>query len=277
MPIVTKKEYGEKYQTYQVKKHRNRYNNHWRARIDLLHGLMSQYSLPRIGKKEKREIITVDIGCSIGTMAIELAKSGYHSYGIDFDAEALKIARDLCQEENTNVEFIKGNVADWKQNFPPIDIAVCFDIFEHLHDDEIGSCLQSIKKQLSPAGSVVFHTFPTEYDHIFFDRSYLRFFLIPFNFFPKKIFNRILRAYSALIDILLLLFIGYTYKERIEFIEHCNPTSAERLEKIFKRAGYEILNIKSSNLYPFKKNIQKQFSKQSVTYRNLYGVAIPKN
>lgn len=268
MKEIAKRDYGEKYQKDQIRKHRNRHRNHWKARVDLLYNLIERYYS---AKKDKKDIITVDIGCSIGTMAIELAKSGYNSYGIDFDEEALKIAKQLCEEENVIVELSNEDVANWKQDFPSIDIAVCFDIFEHLHDDEIGSLLQSIKKQLSPEGIIIFHTFPSEFDHIFFDRSYLGFPLIPFKYLPEKIFGRIVKAYSALIDIFLLLTIGYTYKERIEFIEHCNPSSKQRLKKIFERAGYEILCLESSNLYPFKKNIQKQFSKQEITYRNLYG------
>lgn len=277
MSNVSVKNYGEKYQKDQVEKHRNRHHNYWKARVGLLNSLIETYYLRRVKKKDKKNIIAVDIGCSIGTMAIELAKSGYKSYGIDFDSEALKIARQLSEEENVSVEFINEDVSNWNRNFPPIDVAVCFDIFEHLHDDEVGSLLQSVKKQLSPNGIIIFHTFPTEYDHIFFDRSYLRLPLIPFKYLSEKIFDRIVRAYAAFIDILLLLIVGYTYKERLEHIKHCNPTSKQRLRKIFERSGYEILCLQSSNLYPLKKNIQKQFSRQDIAHRNLYGAISIKN
>ncbi len=36
----------------------------------------------------------MDVGCSIGTFAIEFAAKGYRSFGIDFDQTALDIARD---------------------------------------------------------------------------------------------------------------------------------------------------------------------------------------
>jgi len=31
----------------------------------------------------------LDVGCSIGTVAIEMAHKGYHSIGVDFDDKAL--------------------------------------------------------------------------------------------------------------------------------------------------------------------------------------------
>ena len=101
--------------------------------------LVSQYALPRLGHKSTSDIIVTDVGCSIGTFAIEFAKLGYRSYGVDFDPEALTQARRLCEEEKTHAEFICGDIANWNKQLPPIDIAICFDIFEHLHDDELGS------------------------------------------------------------------------------------------------------------------------------------------
>jgi 2-polyprenyl-3-methyl-5-hydroxy-6-metoxy-1,4-benzoquinol methylase len=73
----------------------------------------------------------------------------YQCYGIDFDPIVLEIASQLAKEENVSPKYVCGNIADWTSAFPPIDIAVCFDIFEHLHDDELGSFLTSIRKQLS--------------------------------------------------------------------------------------------------------------------------------
>ena len=102
---LTSYNYPDSYQQNQAKKFRNRYNNHWKFRLALMRKLTSKFSLPRIGKKDKKDITVGDIGCSIGTFAIEFAKLGYKSYGIDFDSKALKIAEELCEEENVNVKF----------------------------------------------------------------------------------------------------------------------------------------------------------------------------
>ena len=278
-PKPTSHPYGKEYQLEQANKYRNRHNSHWKFRIDLAHTLVNKYSLPRLRKKQIGDIIVVDVGCSIGTFAIEFAKLGYRSYGVDFDAEALEIAKQLCAEENVSAEFVQADISDWKQDFPPIDIAICFDIFEHLHDDELGSFLQSIRKQLSEEGSLVFHTFPTQYDYIFFGGSYLRYLrlpLIPFRNLSTTRFNRIVKACASLIDIAYLVKKGSTYKEAIKSAGHCNPTTKERLKDILERSGYDIVYMESSQLYPFQESVQKQFSNQPISHRNLYGVAIPR-
>jgi len=249
----TSYEYGNEYQINQANKYRNRNNNHWKLRIELAEGLVDKFVLPRFGCAQK-DLNVVDVGCSIGTFAIEFAKKGYFSYGIDFDRSALEIAHQLAIEENVSPEFICGDVSDWNNTGHSIDVAICFDIFEHLHDDELGALLASIKKQLSEKGALVFHTYPTQYDYIFFTRY--RYMLIPFSrLLSSKIFDVIVKVYSLVIDIGLQLKKGATYREHIKSRSHCNPTTIDRLTDILKRAGYEIEFIESSNIYDFHDSI----------------------
>ena len=67
--------------------------------------------------------------------------------------------------------------------------------------DELGSFLRSVRKQLSKEGSLVFHTFPTQYDYLFFGRTYLRLPLVPFRNLSIPRFNRVVKAYASLVDI----------------------------------------------------------------------------
>ena len=154
-----------------------------------------------------------------------------------------------------------------------IDIAVCFDIFEHLHDDELGAFLHIIKTKLSENGVLLYHTFPTQYDYLFFKKKIVSFPLIPFSIFGKRFFERIVRMYAANIDFFLSMIKGKTYKEHIKKKSHCNPTTKERLSDILKRAGYENKLIEVGQLYNFKKRTQNIFKKHPISYRNLYGVA----
>jgi len=240
----------------------------------------------RQNRKEK-ELVIVDVGCSIGTFAIEFAKLGYQAYGIDFDSTALEIGKELSNEEDTNVTFINSNISSWSDlSLPKIDIAVCFDIFEHLHDDELGSLLTSIKKQLSGTGRLIFHTFPTEYDYLFyFERSKVKKIFTPClrriplmmaKNLPEKYFERFVRAYASFFDIMYLLVKGRTYKDSIKNNSHCNPLTKKRLEDILIRSGYEILKIETTQLYPFKNHIYQIFSSQPISHRNLFGAAIKK-
>jgi 2-polyprenyl-3-methyl-5-hydroxy-6-metoxy-1,4-benzoquinol methylase len=265
--------YGNVYQNQQVKKYMNRHNNHWQFRIAIFDKLLNNKVMPLFKDKEAKELLVADIGCSIGTFALEAARRGFNAAGIDFDKEAIEIARKLAQDENVNAAFYCGDICK-ESDFPEkIDIAICFDIFEHLHDDQLGALLLALHGKLSKNGVILFHTFPTQYDYIFFESNFAYIPLIPFIFTGKKLFARVLSIYTKMIDSVLIIFKGSDYKEFIKNKAHCNPTSQDRLSEILIRAGFTIHFIESAQLYPFKKRIQKIFKNQPVTFRNLYGVA----
>ena len=275
-PKPTSYPYGREYQLNQAEKYRNRSTNHWKQRIALAHRLVDTYALPRLDGQKQKKPVVLDIGCSIGTFAIEFAKKGYPSYGIDFDGSALEIARELAQEEYVSPIFIQGDVSDLEADFSPIDLAICFDVFEHLHDDELGALLVSLKKRLSKDGSLVFHTCPTQYEVIFYGLPLIRCLLIPFAFLQPAWFNVLVKMYANLLEIVLLLRNGVTYREKLKLRAHCNPTTQERLTDILHRLGYEIVFIESSNLYDTAAPVAKYFTRQPISYYNLYGVAILK-
>lgn len=275
LPKDTSWHYGPDCQRNLLEKYFNRANNHWRNRIDLAHRLLQQYALPRF-KKPRSEIVTVDVGCAIGTFAIEMAKQGFKSYGIDFDPAAIQTAQALSAQESVSPTFVCGDVSDWKNDFPAIDIAICFDIFEHLHDDELGAFLVGIRKQLSERGCLVFHTYPMEGDHLFYSRLPVVLVLVPFAWLPVPIFNRIAKTYSATIDLVLSVIRGQTWRET-QFVDpHCNVLSKERLSNIFKRTGWEFVTIESAQLFPMFARRAKWFAKQPLAHRNLFGVAVPR-
>jgi 2-polyprenyl-3-methyl-5-hydroxy-6-metoxy-1,4-benzoquinol methylase len=111
-PKATSYQYGEEYQIQLAEKYRNRHTNHWKIRVELANRLVSQYALPRLKHKGANDVIFVDVGCSIGTFAIEFAKLGYRAYGVDFDPKAIELARRLCCEENIHAEFICDDIAN---------------------------------------------------------------------------------------------------------------------------------------------------------------------
>lgn len=267
-------EYGQNYQKTQADKYKNRASNYWKHRVELAHRLVEDHALPRF-PSSNQSINIVDIGCSIGTFAIEFAKKGFRTFGVDFDQSALEIAQQLATDEGVSPEFVCGDVADWNEKYPQIDIAICFDIFEHLHDDELGAFLGSIRRQLSSQGCLVFHTFPTEYDYIF--NTYFKYPILPLAFLsPRGFFRRALRIYALFVDILMLIKKGVTHKELIKRHGHCNPLTMERLRDIMERSGYELLVFDSANLYEEPRSFRNRFARHSLTHRNMYGVAVPK-
>ena len=258
------------------------YSNHEYLRVVLAFDLVKKWALPKLPQKQAKDITVVDIGCSVGLFAIEFAKRGYKSYGIDFDPAAIEIAKKLNVEEKANTQFVQMDVADWNTDFPRIDIAICFDLFEHLHDDELGALLYAVKKQLSPKGCVVFHTLPQQYDYLFWngDKGFIQFPLMlrPFINQPAYRFSRIVEIYALLRDIKSLCRGGVTHKKAIKKADHPNPLTKERLTDILKRAGYDVHTMSSgflgeSQLDPAHK---EQFLKHPITHRSLYGVAVPR-
>jgi 2-polyprenyl-3-methyl-5-hydroxy-6-metoxy-1,4-benzoquinol methylase len=265
-------EYGQAYQLNQAEKHRNRHSNHWKPRLELLKRLVNNFALPRINKP-KKDTIVVDVGCSIGTCAIEFSLDGFQSFGVDFDPEALKIAAQLAAEENVSPSWVCGDVALWPDDLPPIDIALCSDIFEHLHDDELGAMLSGILRHLSANGCVIFFTCPTEYAHLILENPTTRRLMRLFCFLPASGFNKAVKVISALYDIALVLTKGKTYRESIQKEAHCNPTTPERLTNIFHRLGYEMCFMETADLYNI--DSRKKFFKYPVSHYSLYGVAVP--
>lgn len=275
-PKSTSYAYGEAYQQEQVVKHRARAQNHWRDRIALAHSLVDRWALPRLADRQPADITVLDVGCSVGTMAIEFALRRFRAAGVDFDAAALALGRSLAQEEGVEVEFFQGDVADWRQLAGwQLDIVLCFDIFEHLQDDELGSMLQSLRREMSASGTLVFYSFPLQFDYLFFSRDILSWPLVPFLPLAPARFERVTRAYASLLDVGLLLATGKTYKDRIKTLSHCNPTTAQRLGDILRRAGFEVACIETTNLYTDKAHVRRRFARQPIAHRQVYGVAYP--
>jgi 2-polyprenyl-3-methyl-5-hydroxy-6-metoxy-1,4-benzoquinol methylase len=174
------------------------------------------------------------------------------------------------------------DASDWNTGLPSVDIAICFDMFEHLHDDEVGALLYALKKQFSPEGCLIFHTLPQQYDYLFWNAKKgiveFPFLLKPFKGSAPERFRKVVKIYALLRDLKSVYQTGMTYKEIIKRGDHPNPSTKERLVDILDRAGYEILTIGSG----FLGNIQQDprhkefFLKQPITHRSLFGVVVPK-
>jgi 2-polyprenyl-3-methyl-5-hydroxy-6-metoxy-1,4-benzoquinol methylase len=223
---------------------------------------------------EPSSVRVLDIGCSIGTFAIEFARRGYKCVGLDMDADALAIARELAAQEGVEVDFVQGDVSAWAGGEGSVDIAVAFDLFEHLHDDEIGALLRAIRAALSEHGTLIYHTFPTELDHLFFDKhGDLWKPLAAMAGLPPGEFERAARAYALRVDAARLEAGGRTRREIVETHQHCNPLSRARLEAMIRRAGLRSLHIQTGQLFPYQPERQALFRGHAIADRNLWGAA----
>lgn len=268
--------YGESQQLIQLAKYVNRDNNNWRYRIRLFHELLRRYALPRLDNEDASAPRVVDIGCSIGTFALEAARVGLPATGVDFDPAAIRIAQQLALDEGLDVAFVCGDVCDPEVFDSTVDIAIAFDLFEHLQDDELGCLLTAIRRNLSDSGTLLFHTAPTEYHYLFISRWLRTMPLLPISCLPSPTFERTTRAYAAALDACRLLVKGTTVREAHSTRPHCNPLTEARLRRLLGRAGYSVLCLGTAPLYspsPFRSS---WFSRQPIAHQNLFGAAAPK-
>ena len=275
------KVHQEKMLEYYYNSQKKSDNNPDYLRVQLAHKLVKLCLAQRFYGTSRKNIKIADIGCSVGLIAIEFAKAGFISCGYDFDPAAVKIAKELAKKEGVLVDFFEHDVTIGEFKFP-IDIAICFDMFEHLHDDEIGVLLYNLKKCLSINGCIVFHTLPLKYDYLFWDgkEGIVRFpFLLKiFKRQSCEKFEKKVKIYALVKDIISIFQHNLTHKEQISQSGHPNPLNSKRLGEIFLRANYEIIYFESGFLGESQLNsVDKEFFiKHKITNRSLYGIVAPR-
>ena len=270
--------YTSEYVKAQLGKHKNRYNNHWKNHIYYAKKMITDYF-------GDNHCTILDLGCSVGTYAIEFALAGYETIGLDLDPKALDCARQLAADENVNPVWICADAGQFILD-SPVDIILAFDLLEHLDNETIKNMFNSIKANLKPDGIFMYHTFPTEYDHIFYKNLFFKPLtsiiplpLIPFKKLKDPNFTQVVKYYSNFLDIFSLLTIGKTHKKIMESTVHPNPLSRKRLDVFFHDCGFESLfsrdGIEDFNSLKSEqgKLAVRYFSNKSVAQRSLWGVA----
>ena len=76
-----------------------------------------------------------DLGCGTGSLAIPLARSGFHVYGIDLSADMLTVARSKWDEtpqqairpRTGSIRWLQQDMRDW-QLPAPVDAVISFGL-----------------------------------------------------------------------------------------------------------------------------------------------------
>ena len=263
--------YTAEYVEKQQAKFNNRHWNHWQHHIKLAKQLLDKYAPPAPAS-------LLDLGCSIGTFALEFALDGYNTLGLDFDPKALAAAKRLAQEMGLNPKWVCKDAGSFCLE-KKVDIVICFDLLEHLSDDVIAKAFLCIKKNLQQGGVFIFHTFPTQYDHVFYKGALTCLPLIPFRSLSEKKFEMLVRLYAGFLNVFYLLRYGKTHQLFIANTVHPNPLSRKRLWNFLEDAGFEILLLEMGldEVNPLKPGqgvlAKKYLAEQPVVCRSLWGAA----
>ena len=96
----------------------------------------------------------LDLGCGVGEFLFELKKGGYEVFGMDFDRDAIKIAKNQFGLEN--VFALSFEEFCQKSDLPKFDVITFFEVIEHLADP--AAFIKNIKNLLKPGGKIILST-----------------------------------------------------------------------------------------------------------------------
>lgn len=144
---ITSEDYTSEYFAYHVWKYKS---GAWANRINELLSVVNPSS----------QDIIADIGCGIGTLAIECAKKGSRVYAIDYSQVALDIAENLSKEIGVfdKLTFVNSSVQTISIGDSEVNKVICADIVEHLYPKEFDSLLAESYRILRSNGTITIST-----------------------------------------------------------------------------------------------------------------------
>lgn len=104
---------------------------------------------------EDREAVVLDLGCGSGALLYCLSHAGYvNLHGVDSALERVAAARTLGLEGVKQADLV-DEIADWPAE--SVDVAVTFDVLEHLERPQALWLADQVRRALRPAGRWIIH------------------------------------------------------------------------------------------------------------------------
>ncbi len=96
----------------------------------------------------------LELGCGTGEFLAELQKRGCQVWGVDFDKNAIKVAKKYFDLKN--VFALSFDDFFQRRDLPQFDVITFFEVIEHL--DNPLEFIQNVKKILKPDGKIILST-----------------------------------------------------------------------------------------------------------------------
>lgn len=263
--------YSKEYFDVHVNKYLNRSSNHQGNKISAIKDITKDMDFTTV----------LDLGCCVGTFALEYASDERKVIGLDLSLYGLQCGKRLAEEQKVEdrVSFINANAADIPLKDNSIDLILAEDIVEHLEPNLLHGMLKECHRILSPKGKLVIHTFPTKYSYMLdiFEHQKVLILLYPFSFLPSMFIEFFLYIFNRVIlPFMYRIAKGKSWKLAVMQDPHCNIQTLNSLKKELTRAKFKILSIYPTNLYQdfFPKKYFKMFAHSQVSKRNLFAVAM---
>lgn len=235
MKRVTSEDYVREYFEYAAERYKER--DEWaRNKINNV--------LPHL--ELSRHDIVADIGCGIGTFALESAKESCQVYAVDYSPVALEIARELATEMGVSdkITFILSSVENIPIDDGTIDKVVSANFVEHLYPEQFDALLKELKRMVKNGGCVVIYA-PN----------------------PHELNTRIPRPIRKVIKFILRMptaniseddpMVAETKKEmqaKYDYL-HVHLKSASYIRSRLKKTGFKVDQERYMNIAPQLKNL----------------------
>lgn len=111
----------------------------------------------------------LDVGCGRGEIIRHCSRLGAHAYGIDYAPVAVRMTRDLIDEDSdASVKPGQMGVARADAKHLPFqsasfDRVLLFDVVEHLYPWELHQAFLECRRVLKPDGRMIIHTAPNRW------------------------------------------------------------------------------------------------------------------
>lgn len=248
-------------------------DNFWRK----LHTRMTQYL------DHRQPLKVLDLGCAVGCHAIELARKGHQTWGIDVLGVMIDRGRELAESLGLSqqVQLLEGDVRYLERYYDHqfFDAVVACDIFEHLDDEAIRQVLAGLQKVVRPGGTIVIQTSPGRHYYWFDPKRWkLLAALAPFAWLPDRLF-------SAYVFGLERWLFGHRRRDHKVFYRHetghINCLTDIELRRFLIEAGFVNVHAFAEHTHPGLKDegcrlakwTQWLFGRKSIACRNVYGIA----